>query len=539
MSRRERVLSMPVVPWPERRRQIETQPLPPSVPALLAEAAASAPDVVALDFFEDAHRLTYAELSAEVEALAAALMARGVDRATHVGVMLPNVISFPVTWLALARLGAVMVPINGAFTTRELSYVLSDADVGLLIMDESYVPTFSAISEQLAPLPVIVHDGFRTERWASLLAQGAATKLPPCPAGHADLLNIQYTSGTTGFPKGCMLSHLYWLIIGKVNATRDGRDFRRILAATPFFYMDPQWQTMMTFYLRATLFVARRPSASRFMGWVQRHRIQFALLPEIVHKQPPKADDADNEIIRVNCYGLSHKNHAQIEARFDLVCREAFGMTEVGSVLFVPMEATETVGTGTCGLPVPYRETRIVDSDRADVAVGEIGELIVRGPGILQGYYKNPAATADALRDGWFHTGDLFRKNSAGYHTIVGRKKDMIRRAGENISAREVEAVLLAMPEIAEVAAVPVPDPERDEEVKVLVRLQAGLTRADLPPELIIAHCAANLAKFKVPRYVKYVESLPLTSSGKIAKHLLVAGDWQVDVYDRVDGAWR
>jgi len=539
MSRRERVLSAPVVPWIERRKQIESEALPDSVPALLAAAAASAPDVVALDFFEDDQRLTYAALTVEVDAVAAALMARGVARGMHVGVMLPNVISFPVVWLALARLGAAMVPINDAYTARELAYVLTDADVGLLVIDESCLSTLAGTSAALQALPLVVHDGFRTGRWQAFLAQGAETMLPPCPAGHGDLLNIQYTSGTTGFPKGCLLSHLYWLTIGKVNATRDGRDFRRILAATPFFYMDPQWQTMMALYLRATLFVARRQSASRFMGWVRRYRIQFTLLPEVVHKQPPAADDADNEIVRVNCYGLSHKNHAAIESRFDLVCREAFGMTEVGSVLFVPMEAVETVGTGTCGVPVPFRETRIVDEADADVAVGEIGELIVRGPGILHGYYKKPEATSEALRGGWFHTGDLFRKNAAGYHTIVGRKKDMIRRAGENIAAREVEAVVLALPQIAEVAAVAVPDATRGEEVKILVRLQDGLTVGDVPPDAILAHCAESLARFKVPRYIGYVATLPYTASGKIAKHMLTADDPRAAAYDRVDGVWR
>jgi crotonobetaine/carnitine-CoA ligase len=296
---------------------------------------------------------------------------------------------------------------------------------------------------------------------------------------------------------------------------------------------------MMSLYLRATLFVARRQSASRFMDWVRRYRIQFTLLPEVVHKQPARGDDADNEIVRVNCYGLSRSNHAAIEARFDLVCREAFGMTEIGSALFVPMEATETVGSGTCGVPVPFRQTRIVDDTGADVPAGAIGELIVRGPGILLGYYKKPEATADVLRDGWFHTGDLFRKDDAGWHYIVGRKKDMIRRAGENIAAREVEAVVLGIPEIAEVAALPVPDATRGEEVKILVRLRDGLTKNDVPPGAILAHCADGLARFKVPRYVGYVPIFPYTSSGKIAKHMISVDAPLADTFDRIDGIWR
>jgi acyl-CoA synthetase (AMP-forming)/AMP-acid ligase II len=540
MSKRDRILAEPVPPWPKRRRAIEATPVPASVPMLLAEAAAAAPDTVALDVFEQGERRTYGELLRDVEALAAGLALRGIGHGTHVGVMLPNVIAFPLTWLALARLGAVMVPINGAYTPRELDYVLTDADVTHLVIDAEFEAVFDALETRPATLTgdhVIVHGGSR-DTWHACLAAGRNLTLPPPTVGQNDLLNIQYTSGTTGFPKGCMLTQLYWLTIGKVNAFRDGRAYTRILAATPFFYMDPQWQLMMAFYARATLYVARRQSASRFMGWVRDHRIDFTLLPEVVVKQPATPEDADNAIVRVNCYGLSRGNHAAIEHRFDLVCREAFGMTEIGSTLFVPMEATETVGSGTCGVPVAYRETRIVDEAGHDVPTGEIGEMIVRGPGILTGYYKKPEATAAALRDGWFHTGDMFRRDAAGWHYIVGRKKDMIRRAGENIAAREVEAVVLTLPDVEEAAAIPVPDADRGEEVKILVKLKPGRSREDCPPSDILAHCAGGLAKFKVPRYVGYVAEFPHTASGKIAKHLL-GGDPRLDCYDRVDDIWR
>ncbi|MBM3523473.1 MAG: ATP-dependent acyl-CoA ligase, partial [Alphaproteobacteria bacterium] len=357
-----------------------------------------------------------------------------------------------------------------------------------------------------------------------------------------DLLNIQYTSGTTGFPKGCMLTHRYWLTIGKVNARRDGRVYERILAATPFFYMDPQWLMLMAFYQCSTLFVARRQSASRFMQWVRDHRINFTLFPEVAFKQPPHPLDRENEIVRVNAYGLNKANHAALEERFDFICREAFGMTEIGSGMFVPIEATDRIGSGTCGTVVPFRETKVVDDDGNEVPPGVEGELLVRGPGILLGYWRKPEATAAAIdKQGWFRTGDVVRKDARGFHFIVGRKKDMIRRAGENIAAGEVEAVLRTLPHIAEAAAVPVPDDQRKEEVKVYLVLQPGLGREQCPPEAILAHCERNLAKFKVPRYVAYVAALPKTASGKIAKHILVRDvpDLRTDAYDRVDNLWR
>jgi crotonobetaine/carnitine-CoA ligase len=542
MSRRD-VLAVTVPPWPERRRQIEAEPLPASVPALLDEAAAEVPDRVALDFFEDGEQLTYAELRRRVDRLAAGMAQRGICHGSHVGVMLANVSALPVTWLALARLGAVMVPMNIAYTAREMDYVVNDGEVGWLVIDRDCLPTLAAMAERPTTLGndrVLVPGGAPGHpAWEDLLAGGAASAPTSAAAGLDDLLNIQYTSGTTGFPKGCMLSHRYWLTMSKVSAKRDGRVFERILAATPFFYMDPQWMMLMTFWQRATLYVARRQSASRFMEWVRTYRINFCLFPEVVFKQPPAPDDRDNAIVRVNVYGLHKENHAALEDRFDFIAREAFGMTEIGSGLFMPIEATEMVGSGSCGMPSPFREARVADPDGNTVPVGEIGELVVRGPGILQGYYNKPEATKAAFHGDWFRTGDLFRQDARGYFYIVGRVKEMIRRAGENISSREVEAVICTLPQIVEAAAVPVPDETRGEEVKACVVLQPGLERDDLPPERIVAHCEAGLARFKVPRYVEYVAELPKTASGKIAKHLLKGtGELRGACFDRVTGRW-
>ncbi|MCC6468300.1 MAG: AMP-binding protein [Alphaproteobacteria bacterium] len=544
MSRQE-VLAVTVPSVEERRRAIERETLPANIGALLDAAADEVPERQALNFFESGEALTYAGLRAQVNRLANGLARAGVRRGSHVGVMLPNIAALPVTWLALGRLGAVMVPMNIAYTAREMTYVIEDGEVDQLVIHEDCLPTLAGLSPlpaRLKPECIFVvgagDGGFR--RWDRLIEGERSDFTPMAAVGLDDLLNIQYTSGTTGFPKGCMLPHRYWLTIGRVNAFRDGRDYRRILAATPFFYMDPQWLTTMTFWRRATLFVARRQSASRFMDWVREHRIQFTLFPELVFKQPPNLRDRENEIIRVNMYGLHKENHAALEERFDFIAREAFGMTEIGSGMFMPIEATDMVGSGSCGKPSPYREARIVDAEDRPVRQGEVGELQIRGPGMLQGYYNKPEATAAALKDGWFRTGDLFRQDERGYFYIVGRLKDMIRRAGENIAAREVEAVLRGMPEVVEAAAVPVPDDTRGQEVKVYLVLKPGLKPADLPPERLIQFCEANLAKFKVPRYIAYIDKLPKTPSEKIAKQKLVqdVADLRQGSFDRVVGKW-
>ncbi|GAA0332782.1 class I adenylate-forming enzyme family protein [Sphingomonas oligophenolica] len=544
MSRLE-VLSQKVPPYSERRAQIEAEPLPENLGALLDEAAAEAPDTVALNFFEDGETLTYRELQARVNRLASGMVARGIGKGSHIGVMIPNISAFPISWLAIARIGAVMIPINIAYTGRELEYVLETGDADYLLIDESCLPVLAEVPG--APVATasdrvfVRGGGSETYRSWDALADGQ----PDVPGAFEavdrdDLLNIQFTSGTTGFPKGCMLTQDYWLLIGKQAASRDGRRYLRILASTPFFYMDPQWGFLMAMYQRGTLFVARRQSGSRFMKWVREHRIQFGLLPEVVFKQPSTPEDGQNEVIRMNIYGVSRDLHAAIEERFDLVAREAYGMTEIGSGLSVPIEAAEKVGSGSCGVPAPFREARIADPEGNTLPQGEVGELLIRGRSILKGYYNNPEATAASFHGEWFRTGDLFQQDDDGYFRIVGRVKDMIRRAGENISAREVEAVIVALPEVAEVAALPVKDDTRGEEIKVCITLRdsARLTKDLLPT--VIRHCQDNLAPFKVPRYYAFPAELPHTASGKIAKAQLIAAspDLRAGSYDRVTESW-
>ena len=226
--------------------------------------------------------------------IAGNLLRLGIRKGTHVAVMLPNIPVFPTLWLALARIGAVMVPVNIAYRERELAFVLNDSEAEFLVIDAALRAVIEACRDSgQVTLPtareiVVGGEGAPgSVAWSELDGDPQDSFTPPEPVGPDDLLNIQYTSGTTGFPKGCMLTHRYWVVAGKVNAFRDGKHYQRILAPTPFFYMDPQWLLVMTIYLRGTLFVARRQSTSRFMDWVRKLKIEFCLLPWVVHKQPP------------------------------------------------------------------------------------------------------------------------------------------------------------------------------------------------------------------------------------------------------------
>lgn len=531
----------------ERLRQIEQEPLPQSIYALLEAAAAEVPNQLAWHFIDSGETASYADVLRQVNRLAAGLHRLGVRKGTHVALMVANRPQFPLSWLAIGCLGAVMVPVNITYTSRELEYLLTDSGSQYLVIADEFLPIFDALPVRPSELSddhvVVVGEPVSGRvSWQQLQDQGDERFNAPTPPDIDDLMNIQYTSGTTGFPKGVLQAHRYWLTQAKGNAFRDGLRFERILISTPFYYMDPQWLLLVAFYQRATAYVAAKQSTTRYTDWLKRYRIHFSLMPaEVMFKNPRSLTDGDNETRKVNVYGLRKEIHAEVESRFNVNAREAFGMTELGTATFMPLDATDMIGSGSCGMPGPFRQCRLVDSNGQDVARGEIGEMVVRGNGILKGYFNKPDATREAFLGDWFRTGDLFRQDARGYFYIVGRIKEMIRRSSENIPAREVEAVLKDMPQIVEAAVVGVPDELRKEEVKAYVILQPGLTAVDVTPEAIIEHARRFLAPFKIPRYIEYRQEFPRTPSNKIRKPELIREktDLRVGSWDRVDSIWR
>ena len=525
--------------------------LPRTLGELLRKRATDQGDQILGNWFEDGVELSYRRLDESADRLASSLLGLGVRKGTHVAVMLPNVAAFPISWFALGRIGAVMVPVNTAYTADEIHFVLDDSDAQFLIIDASFLTTLAAMRERppmVQDARVIVHGDAMPAgmlAWTGLVDQGALPFNAPSAVCENDLLNLQYTSGTTGFPKGCLLTHDYWLVLSRCAARvrGSGGDVHNVLIWAPFFYMDPQWQFLMTIWLGGTVHIARRMSLTRFHDWLRDYQIHMCIYPEPAFKQPStEALDQALQLKYLSIYGWGEQARQEVEQRFGVVAREGYGMTEIGSGTIMPPAATHMAHTRKCGLVSPYRELRIVDENGNDVADGETGELWAAGRAILWGYYKRPEANAESFRGKWFRTGDLFTRDANGYYAIVGRIKDMIKRAGENIAAIEVEAALRALPEIEEAAVVPVPDPLRREEVKAYVKLREGLSSAEVPPQTVFAHCDGRLAAFKVPRYLSYMEGdFPRTPTRKIVKRLLIAGveDLRVGAYDRVDEVWR
>jgi acyl-CoA synthetase (AMP-forming)/AMP-acid ligase II len=527
-------------------RRVERDPLPRNVSTLLAEAAKRHGEKPLLVFFDDRATYSYREIDRDATRLAHGMTKLGITHGSHVGIMVYTEHHYPITWMANARLGAVTVPINYNYTPRELLYMLEDSEADFLVIHKELLPILEGMERQPVPRARILVVGGAAPgyplRWEEALESGSESFVASIEPTQLDLMNIQYTSGTTGMPKGAMHTQRFWLTFGKVGAAQFQNRIKNQLIAQPFYYVDAQWLFLMTIYQGATAYVAKKQSATRFFGWLKEYKINYCNFPEIVSKQPERPDDKDNDLIVMSCYSHRVENYRWYEARYGCLARQGFSMTELGCALYVPMEADQMTGTGTVGIPVAFREAMVADPEGREVTRGELGELCVRGHGILLGYYKKPEASAKAFHPGgWFRTGDLARHDPDGWFYYLGRMKDMVRRSGENVSATEVEGVLRGVENIMEAAVLPVPDDLRGEEVKAYLLLAPDKTAKDVPPETVIAHCAKNLARFKIPRYLEYVSEFPRTPSLKIKKSALIAAkpDLRVGSYDRVDKVWR
>lgn len=526
-------------------RRLEQTPLPDSLYDLLLDTAKSHGDSPAWDFIDAGVTRTWADVLEGVDAVAAAFTALGITKGTHVAVMAWNCEEFPLTWLALSRLQAVMVPVNATYTSREVEYALKTADAAYLILESEFLPHVEALDAVSIPDDrlIVIDDPAppRGRGWVRMMAEGKDHPVPDIPRHRDAILNLQYTSGTTGFSKACMLPQEYWLVLAVSSTAFFATDLTRFYLGSSLYYMVGQRILLNAMVSGGCAFVPRKAGAKRFMADVARLACDYCALFEMVYKQPPRPEDARNSLKLATIFAFAPKNHRDFQDRFDVYGQEFYGMTEIGGGTYMPTRDLERMtGSGSCGVAAPFRELMIADADGNPVPVGEAGELCVRGPGMLKGYYGNPAATAESFRDGWFRTGDTARVDAEGFYYILGRTKDMVRRSGENISAREVESVLRTMPEVQEAAIVPVPDAYREEEVKAYILLAPGLTPDDVPPDRILAYCAQRLAAFKVPRYIEYRDSFPLTDSQRVQKKVLIAEkpDLRVGSYDRQDKTW-
>lgn len=498
-----------------------------TLPQVWRRALESAPDAAFLRW--RGGELSYAQMEARVARLAGGLSGLGVGRFGKVALMLKNSVEFVESWLAICRLGAIYVPVNTEYKGAILAHQLNRAGVTHIVIDATFAERIAALEGELAGLSMVLvvgDDGgapltrFRTAPYGEAAVGGPAA--PETAVDYRDPMAISFTSGTTGPSKGVLATHCHVLSFSLDWITACGfRDDDRIYSCLPMFHAIATWLGVLPAILQHTSHAfAERFSASRFWDDVRLfdatavHGV-FAMIPMLL-KQPPREDDATTP---ARLFYIGQRN-AEFEARFGCRIVEVYGATETGIVTYTPPDVDAPAGS--CGREnsATY-EVALLDDEDAPAPDGVAGEIVVRPRqpfSMISEYCDMPSETLSAFRNLWFHTGDNARRDAEGWYYFTDRKKDAIRRRGENISSWELESTLSADPRIAECAAVAHPCELGEDEVRMVIVAQPGptLTAAD-----VWALCEERMPRFWIPRFLEFRDALPKTPNGKVQKYLL------------------
>lgn len=525
-----------------------------TLPQALAQTAQEFPQRLALRFL--GMKLTYSQLLEQISRLAAGLGQLGLRPGERLGLLLPNCPQVVLSYYAALHLGAVVVMLNPLASPRELAQQLTDAGVRKLIALDHLTPKIQSLRAAVGlehlivtgladylPFPLNwlypwkarrqgLATGVRPDQGHLSFTQLLKTSTPSTAGPPSDpeaIAVLQYTGGTTGIPKAAMLTHCNLMAnIAQINAwlPRLQRGQERVLAVLPFFHVFGMTAAMnWPLCLGGTVIILPRFEVEQVLKTIQKYRpTVFPAVPTIF-----VALINHPRITRFNlssiwgCISGSAPLPREVQERFESLTKgqilEGYGLTEAAPVTHLnPIQGTRK--TGSIGLPFPSTEARIVDSESGtrELPPGEVGELIIRGPQVMSGYWRNPTETALVLRDGWLYTGDLATMDAEGYFYIVDRKKDVIIAGGYKIYPREVEEVLYQHPQILDAVVIGVPDAYRGETVKVYVVPKPG---ASLTAEEIQEFCKTQLAAYKVPKIIEFRSELPKTLVGKVLRRAL------------------
>ncbi len=487
----------------------------------LRAMAAAFPDRVAYQV-TDGGQMSFAQWEAESNRLARALVAMGVSKGDRVSIYLraEEALRFMVGYSAVHKAGAVAVPTNTRLTDGELERLLGHAQVRVVLTDSELAPLARRLAETIGSLEhvIVAPEDTPMWRWDAPGPDDAGTFQVELTGD--DLADILYTSGTTGLPKGVAIRHRnVALIPGAPNPHYSGQCW---LHASPLF----TFAGIGFIYnpMQLGLFGVYQPKfdAGRWLEVVDELRPQFVfLVPSMAQLivSHPRFADAELSSIAICAIGsapLAPTTLRALQERMpEASVSNSYGMTEAGPAFCSMPKGEALKRIGSVGQPVPPLEVRIVDEDDRDLPTGEVGEAILRMKGREREYYRNDEATAGTWKDGWLYSGDLARLDDDGYLYIVGRKKDVIIRGGNNIHAVDVEGVLLEHPHVVEAAVVGIPHPVLGEDVAAVVVLSPG---ASTTVDELKEHCAGALADYKVPRRIELVDELPRNATGKVLK---------------------
>jgi len=466
--------------------------------------------------------------------VASGLARMDVGHGSKVAVLARNSHAFAALRFALARLGAVLVPINFMLKAEEVAFILKHAQARVLATDSGLAElardaaSRGTAVEQFVWLPS--EDASHPADGMTSFDALAQTEAPPVqtpPLQSSDLAQIVYTSGTESSPKGAMLTHdaVIWQYAScAVDASIAAGDV--MLHALPLYHCA-QLDVFLgpAIYVGATSIITARPTPDNLLPLIAKHAITSFFAPPTVWialLRSPLFDQTDLSSLRKGYYGASIM---PVEVLRELARRlpgvgfwNLYGQTEIAPLATMLGPDDQLRKPGSCGRAVLNVQTRVVDDAMHDVAPGQVGEIVHRGPHLMLGYYKDEEKTRAAFAGGWFHSGDLATIDEEGFITVVDRKKDMIKSGGENVASREVEETIYRIPAVSEVAVIGVPHPKWVEAVMAVVVVKAGHA---LTEQEVIDHCCANMAGFKAPKSVVFTDSLPKNPSGKLLKREL------------------
>ena len=461
------------------------------------------------------------------------MRAAGLVRGEKVALLFFNGGPFVETYFAAIRVGLVAVPVNFRLVGAEMAYILQDSGAAALFHGPEFLPVIAEIRDQCPALRFVVCPGGERPRaidYEEFLSQGT-----PCGVDatvtESDQCQLMYTSGTTGRSKGVVISHgnVVWNLFNTILGREDRPGQVSVIVGPLYHTAALNNHFTIQVALGGKAYWSADSSPETLLRTIEKERINvISGAPAFYHllMQHPRANDYDRSSITKCTAGsdkLSQETKRRLLEFFPNIdgVYDVYGCTEASPCITILTAAQSRHKHGSVGRALPFLEAQVVDESGDPLAPGQVGELVCRGPNVMLGYHNQPHATAEAIRDGWLHTGDLATMDEEGFITIVDRRKDMIVSGGENIYPRQIEELLLGHPQIADVAVVGEPDALWGESVKAVLVLKAG---ARLSAQEVIEYCKAHLASYKKPRTVVFTDRLPRTASGKVLKGQLRSG---------------
>lgn len=489
-----------------------------NIAQILLNSAEKVPNHPVIVFRDE--EISYRELADQVKEKAVGLRKYGITNGTHVGLMMANKPEYAVAYFALMSLGATVIPLNPTFKENEIGYILNDSEADALIVDEIALDAASKARQNLATVQMVfsLQQADQCISWDEVRGETADYFIES--KNQEENAQIIYTSGTTGKPKGAVITHgnLEWMAETCTKMTELTQE-DRVLVVLPLFHAYAKLQGLMQSVLKGcTIYLEERFIPQVILNKIAENKITVFLgVPTMytMFLSLSNIHELDFTNLRIaGCGGASLPLEImeKVNAAMGVELGEGYGQTESTVMISCFPPGVEKVH-GSVGLALPGMELRIIDPNGREVPVGEVGEIIFRGPNTMKGYFKKEEETKEAIKDGWVYTGDLARRDERGLLYIVDRKKDMIIRGGYNVYPREVEEVLYMHPDIVECAVIGESDPVFGEEVAAYV-----VSKAERTAEEITAFCKANLAYYKVPRKVYFIDALPKNATGKILK---------------------